>query len=75
MTEQPARWRYRVVKRPREAMSFPINVFLDEQGAEGWELVSAVVQDAEQVTFYFKRPMAPGDDPRRDHSETPEGGR
>ncbi len=45
--EEP-RWEYRTVLASR-------GVDLNQYGAEGWELVSAIPQPADQVAYYFKR--------------------
>ncbi len=43
-----AKWEYKNVVASR-------TVNLDQYGADGWELVSAVPQPGDQVAYYFKR--------------------
>jgi hypothetical protein len=42
------KWEYRTVLASR-------NADLNQYGEQGWELVSAIPQPADQVAYYFKR--------------------
>jgi ATP-dependent Clp protease ATP-binding subunit ClpC len=54
----PPRWQYRVERRP--ALDEDAVAWLNELGAEGWEL-AGVVGAEDGLTLLFKRRQAPGD--------------
>jgi ATP-dependent Clp protease ATP-binding subunit ClpC len=54
---RPPCWEYRVERRP--ALDDDAVAWLNELGADGWELAGVVASDG--VTLLFKRLLAPGD--------------
>jgi ATP-dependent Clp protease ATP-binding subunit ClpA len=58
LSAAPSRWQYRVERRP--ALDGEAVAWLNELGAEGWEL-AGIVDGTDGLTLLFKRRQAPGD--------------